>query len=86
MENLNLIDKSLGSEIKNCRYCPLYGKTCEGRAVDCLCLRCPRNLGQCVRVRYCRETESILDFSGELDLVSESEVDAQLENYFKRME
>lgn len=86
MDHLNFIEKSLGSEIKNCRYCPLFGKSCDGRAADCLCLRCPRNLGQCVRVRYCRETESILDFSGELDLVSEAELDAQLENYFKRME
>lgn len=86
MEREPFIEKSTGSEIKNCRYCPLYGQTCDGRAADCLCLRCPRNLGQCVRVRYCRETESILDFSGEVELVSDTEVADQLEQYFKRME
>lgn len=86
MENFNFIEKSTGSEIKNCRYCPLYGETCDGRAADCLCLRCPRNLGQCIRVRYCRETESILDFTPEVELVSETELNAQLDSYFKRME
>ena len=86
MENIHFIEKSTGSEIKNCRYCPLYGESCDGRAADCLCLRCPRNLGQCIRVRYCRETESILDFSAEQDFVSEEDFNSQIENYFKSME
>lgn len=51
------------SQIKNCGHCPYYGQGCDGDASDCLCLRCPRNLGQCMKVRYCSETESILDFS-----------------------
>lgn len=45
----------------NCRFCPEYKKTCFGGAQDCLCYRCPRNLGQCLLVKYCRETESVLD-------------------------
>ena len=28
----------------------------------CLCYRCPRNLSQCLCVRYCRETESVLNY------------------------
>ena len=86
MDQFDQVEKCIGSAIKNCRYCPLYGDTCDGQAADCLCLRCPRNLGQCIRVRYCRETESILDFTGEVDLVSETDLNAQLEDYFKRME
>ena len=86
MDNINLIEKSIGSAIKTCRYCPLYGETCDGQAAECLCLRCPRNLGQCIRVRYCRETESILDFSKAVELISETDLDAQLADYFKRRE
>lgn len=45
----------------NCKYCPEFEKkSCEGGALDCLCMRCPRNLGQCIVVKYCRETESVL--------------------------
>lgn len=79
-------DKNPGSEIKNCRYCPSYGKSCSGSAPDCLCLRCPRNLGQCTKVRYCRETESILDFSEASDLLSDDALREQLDSYFLRME
>lgn len=46
---------------KNCRYCPKYHISCDGTAMDCLCIICPRNLGQCLKIRYCRETESVLD-------------------------
>lgn len=43
----------------NCRRCPEQSKgNCSGNATDCMCKRCPRNLGQCLTVRYCRETES----------------------------
>lgn len=78
--------KNTGSAIKNCRYCPLYGQSCDGNASDCLCLRCPRNLGQCIKVRYCRETESILDFSDTPDLLSEEDLRRQMDSYFRQME
>lgn len=77
---------SKDSDLKNCRHCPLFGTSCDGNAVDCLCLRCPRNLGQCIRVRYCRETESILDFSEAAELLTESALQEQMDSYFKRME
>lgn len=45
----------------NCKHCKEYReKSCDGTASDCMCRRCPRNLGQCLTVRYCRETESVL--------------------------
>ncbi|GAA0789451.1 hypothetical protein GCM10008909_25220 [Hathewaya limosa] len=45
----------------NCLKCPEYNnKTCDGNVKDCMCLRCPRNLAECIIVRYCRETESPL--------------------------
>jgi hypothetical protein len=46
----------------NCDKCPeiLTGK-CDGKASDCICKRCPRNLGQCLTTKYCRETESIIN-------------------------
>lgn len=78
--------KNTGNELKNCRHCPLFGQSCDGNAPDCLCLRCPRNLGQCIRVRYCRETESVLDFSEAADLLSEAALQEQMDSYFKRME
>ncbi|PKK40022.1 hypothetical protein ABB02_00817 [Clostridiaceae bacterium JG1575] len=53
------------NDMKNCRHCPSYGQDCSGGALDCLCLRCPRNLGMCLKVRYCRETESVLDLTQE---------------------
>ena len=46
----------------NCSYCPEYKKTCNGDDKSCLCYKCPRHLGQCICVKYCRETESILTF------------------------
>lgn len=45
----------------NCKYClELKAGNCDGKAQDCMCKRCPRNLGQCLITRYCRETESVL--------------------------
>ena len=46
----------------NCNYCPEYKKSCNGDDKGCLCYKCPRHLGQCMCVKYCRETESILTF------------------------
>ncbi len=83
---MNGMKGSGGREFNNCRYCPQFKDTCQGNAPDCLCLRCPRNLGQCVRVRYCRETESILDLTGAGELMSEEDLQSQLASYFKRME
>ncbi|CAM3052282.1 hypothetical protein HAHI6034_12910 [Hathewaya histolytica] len=46
---------------KNCLSCPEFKtQNCKGNAKDCMCLKCPRNLGECIIVRYCRETESPL--------------------------
>jgi len=83
---MNERNEELDSALKNCRHCPLYGKSCEGHATDCLCLRCPRNLGQCIKVKYCRETESVLDFTEAPELLSETDLNSQLELFFKRME
>ena len=45
----------------NCKYCMEYEKqNCDGKVMDCMCRRCPRNLGQCLITRYCRETESAI--------------------------
>ena len=45
----------------NCDSCPEKKKgLCNGDDLGCLCYKCPRNLGQCLCVRYCRETESVL--------------------------
>ena len=45
----------------NCLRCPEYKeKNCNGNKMDCLYVKCPRNLGECLVVRYCRETESRL--------------------------
>jgi len=47
----------------NCKYCPEFKKgACRGDDTGCLCYRCPRHLGQCMCVKYGRETESILTF------------------------
>lgn len=47
----------------NCTRCPEYSEgNCKGNETDCMCVKCPRNLGECVIVRYCRETESIIDY------------------------
>lgn len=50
----------------NCENCPekKLGK-CSGDDLRCLCYRCPRNLGQCLCVKYCRETESVLNYDEE---------------------
>ena len=40
-------------------------KKCSGKDMQCLCYRCPRNLSQCLCVRYCRETESVLNYDEE---------------------
>lgn len=47
----------------NCQYCPEKesGK-CGGMDLTCLCYKCPRKLAQCICVKYCRETESVLYF------------------------
>ena len=45
----------------NCKHCQEYKeKKCDGKADNCICRRCPRNLGSCLILRYCRETESAL--------------------------
>lgn len=45
----------------NCMRCPEYkDNNCNGQATDCMCKNCPRNLGECITVRYCRETESTI--------------------------
>lgn len=47
----------------NCGECPekKSGK-CSGDDTRCLCYKCPRKLSQCMCVKYCRETESVLYF------------------------
>lgn len=47
----------------NCDKCPEKSeKNCDGKLAECICRVCPRNLGQCIVTRYCRETESIINF------------------------
>ncbi|GAA0731216.1 hypothetical protein GCM10008905_33280 [Clostridium malenominatum] len=47
----------------NCKHCPDFNnKTCNGDSNNCMCKRCPRNLGKCLVTRYCTETESVLDY------------------------
>lgn len=55
----------------NCRHCPELGSTCQGNDASCLCFRCPRNLGQCILLRYCRETESVLELAERPELSEE---------------
>lgn len=46
----------------NCDKCPeISTGKCDGKNEDCICRRCPRNLGQCLTTKYCRETESIIN-------------------------
>lgn len=46
---------------QNCLRCLEYkSRTCEGDASDCMCKTCPRNLGECLITKYCRETESVI--------------------------
>lgn len=48
-------------EGSNCKHCPEFDENrCDGTAEDCMCKRCPRNLGQCIITKYCRETESTI--------------------------
>jgi hypothetical protein len=48
-------------EGSNCKYCTEYKEdNCDGNDNGCMCKKCPRNLGQCIITRYCRETESVL--------------------------
>ena len=48
---------------RNCEKCPEKLRyTCNGNDVECMCVKCPRNLGECLVIRYCRETESVLEF------------------------
>ncbi|SKA84982.1 hypothetical protein SAMN05443428_10695 [Caloramator quimbayensis] len=42
----------------NCKRCPYYSKNCNGDDSQCICRFCPRNISNCVTVRWCRETES----------------------------
>ena len=50
----------------NCTYCNEKKQgNFNGSDEQCLCYKCPRNLGQCMCVKYCRETESILIFDDE---------------------
>lgn len=43
----------------NCLKCPeKTNNTCNGNDKGCMCVRCPRNLAECLIVKYCRETES----------------------------
>ena len=45
----------------NCKNCPDFiAVKCDGKAEDCMCRRCPRNLGKCIVTKYCSETESVL--------------------------
>ncbi len=47
----------------NCKECvDLKSNKCDGKDLLCLCYKCPRNLAQCMCVKYCRETESVLYF------------------------
>lgn len=51
---------SVGTAL-NCKYCIDFKKhKCDSTKKNCLCRICPRNLGQCICVKYCRETESVL--------------------------
>ncbi|WP_160687559.1 hypothetical protein [Clostridium sp. C2-6-12] len=47
----------------NCADCvELKQEKCDGKDLTCLCYKCPRQLAQCMCVKYCRETESVLYF------------------------
>ena len=43
------------------------------------CKHCPRNLGQCITVKYCRETESVLELAPPMD----RERELMIERYYK---
>jgi hypothetical protein len=47
----------------NCKKCPDYEKDrCNGQEIQCTCKFCPRNMSICIKVRWCRETESPVVF------------------------
>lgn len=47
----------------NCKKCPEHlTNRCEGEDENCLCKFCPRNMSVCIRVKWCRETESSIIF------------------------
>lgn len=50
----------------NCDICPeKSNESCNGDDIGCFCYKCPRQLSQCICVKYCRETESVLFFGEE---------------------
>jgi hypothetical protein len=52
----------MGPKGDNCRNCDDFkSKKCLGEADECICMRCPRNIGKCKITHYCSETESVLD-------------------------
>ncbi len=45
----------------NCKKCPEHeNKKCDAQVNNCMCRKCPRNLGVCLITKYCRETESAI--------------------------
>ncbi|EYE87962.1 alpha/beta hydrolase [Fervidicella metallireducens AeB] len=47
----------------NCKKCPEHlTNRCEGEDENCLCKFCPRNMSVCIKVKWCRETESSIIF------------------------
>lgn len=62
-------------ERNNCNYCLKYIEDfCIGEN-NCICYSCPRTLGQCATLKYCRETESILNIEHKNDEESRGEVE-----------
>lgn len=52
----------MGSKGDNCSNCVDFkNKKCLGEDDECICMRCPRNIGKCMITHYCSETESVLD-------------------------
>ena len=48
-------------ENNNCKNCPEFNKSCDGKPENCMCKGCPRSLGKCIITKYCTETESVLE-------------------------
>lgn len=63
----------------NCGYCVKYKDTCDGNDRSCICRSCPRNLGECLITKYCKETESVLD----LEIKDNKNRDDLIKEYFK---
>ena len=70
----------------NCRFCPEFKNTCQGGATDCICYRCPRNLGQCLILKYCRETESVLNNVGYEEGWDDENIREQLDSVLRNIE